>query len=182
MIGGLEGRGLSSDSGGFLEGFVSMKKVGIVCSSGGHLTEALSIVEVFKGHDVFLIVHDFPSLKETQFEGIHRIHKLRILLGYSSWTAVFITNFVNLFQLLRIFWIEKPSLLFSTGAEIAVPAFYVGKFLFRTKLIFLESLARVKGVSFAGKLLYPIVDLFLVQWPELLSEERPRAVYRGRLI
>lgn len=159
-----------------------MKKIGIVTGSGGHLTQALTILEAFKGHDVFLVVHSFPSLREIQLEEVKRIYRLRILLGYSSLFAVFLTAFVNLFQFIRIFWKEKPSILFSTGAEIAVPAFFVGKIFFRTRLIFLETLTRVKDLSYAAKVLYPIVDLFLVQWPELLEKTGPKAVYGGRLI
>ncbi|KAF9084375.1 hypothetical protein BGX27_003824, partial [Mortierella sp. AM989] len=34
-------------------------------------------------------------------------------------------------------------------------------------LIFVESFARVKTLSLAGKLLYPLCDVFLVQWPGL---------------
>lgn len=159
-----------------------MKKIGIVTGSGGHLTEALSTLEGFKGHEVFLVVHNFPSLREIQLEEVKKIYRLRILLGYSSLFAVFLTAFVNLFQFIRIFWKEKPSILFSTGAEIAVPAFFVGKIFFRTRLIFLETLTRVKDLSYAAKVLYPIVDLFLVQWPELLEKAGPKAIYGGRLI
>jgi UDP-N-acetylglucosamine:LPS N-acetylglucosamine transferase len=159
-----------------------MKKIGIVTGSGGHLTEALSTLEAFKGHDVFWVVHNFPSLREIQLDEIKKIYRLRILLGYSSLFAVFLTAFVNLFQFIWIFWKEKPSILFSTGAEIAVPAFYVGKIFFRTRLIYLETLTRVRVLSLTGKVLYPIVDLFLVQWPELLKKAGPKAVYGGRLI
>ena len=161
---------------------MTMKKIGIVTGSGGHLTEALSVIEAFKGHDVFLVVHNFPSLREIQLEEVKRIYRLRILFGYSSLFAIFLTAFVNLFQFIWIFREEKPSVLFSTGAEIAVPAFYVGKIFFRTQLIFLETLTRVKNLSYAGKVLYPIVDLFLVQWPELLEKAGPKAVYGGRLL
>ncbi len=159
-----------------------MKKIGIICSSGGHLTQALSIMEAFKEYEVFLVVHNFPSLKEIQLEEVKKIYHLRILLGYSSWVAFLSTAFVNLFQFIQIFLKEKPSVLFSTGAEIAVPAFYIGKIFFRTRLIFLETLTRVRNLSYTGKVLYPIVDLFLVQWSELLSEKRPKAIYKGRLI
>ena len=150
--------------------------------SGGHLTEALSVIEAFKGYSVFLIVHNFPSLREIQLEEVKRIYRLRIFLGYSSLFAVFLTAFANLFQFIWIFWKEKPSILFSTGAEIAVPAFYIGKIFFRTQLIYLETLTRVKDLSYAAKVLYPIVDLFLVQWPELLKKAGAKAVYGGRLI
>ncbi len=164
-----------------MRGPMLSKKIGFICSSGGHLTEALSTIEAFEGHDVFLIVHDFPSLKGIQLDRVKRIYRLSIVLGYSSWIAVLFTAFANLFQLIRIFWIERPSILFSTGAEIAIPAFYVGKIFFRTKLIFLESLARVNALSYTGRLLYPIVDLFLVQWPELLEKTGYKAVYGGKL-
>ena len=163
-------------------GLIRSKKIGFVCSSGGHLTEALSTIDAFEGFDVFLIVHDFPSLKQIQLDEVRRIYRLSIVLGYSSWMAILLTAFANLFQLIQIFWVEKPSILFSTGAEIAIPAFYIGKILFRTKLIFLESLARVNALSYTGKLLYPIVDLFLVQWPELLKKAGYKAVYGGKLI
>jgi len=139
-------------------------------------------MEAFKGHDVFLVVHSFPSLMEIQLDEIKKIYRLKILLGYSSLFAVFLTALVYLFQFIRIFWKEKPSILFSTGAEIAVPAFDVGKIFFRTRLIFLETLTRVKDLSYAAKVLYPIVDLFLVQWPELLKKAGPKAVYGGRFI
>ena len=165
-----------------IRGLALRKKIGFICSSGGHLTEALNTIEAFKGRDVFLIVHNFPSLREIQLDNIKRIYRLSIVLGYSSWIAVLLTAFVNLFQLIRIFWVEKPFLLFSTGAEIAIPAFYIGKIFFRTKLIFLESLARVNALSYTGKLLYPIVDLFLVQWPQLLEKAGRKAIYGGRLI
>ena len=159
-----------------------MKKIGILTSSGGHLTEAMSIVEAFEGDDLFLIVHDLPTLRGLQIEEVRKIYQLRVILGYTSLIAVFLTAVVNVFQLLRIFWIERPSILFSTGAEIAIPGFYIGKILFRSRLIYLETLTRAKDLSMTGKVLYPIVDLFLVQWPELLEKAGPKAVYGGRLI
>jgi len=159
-----------------------MKKIGILTSSGGHLTEAMSIVEAFEGSELFLIVHDLPTLKGLQIKEVRKIYQLRVVLGYTSLIAVFLTAVVNVFELFRIFWIERPSILFSTGAEIAIPGFYIGKILFRTRLIYLETLTRAKDLSMTGKVLYPIADLFLVQWPELLKKAGPRAVYGGRLI
>ncbi|KAF9940147.1 putative ATP-dependent RNA helicase ddx28, partial [Modicella reniformis] len=41
-------------------------------------------------------------------------------------------------------------------------------------LVFVESFARVKTLSLAGKLLYPLSDVFLVQWPAL-ADMYPRA-------
>ena len=44
-----------------------------------------------------------------------------------------------------------------------------------------ESVARVKSLSLSGKLLYPIADKFMVQWPDLLAKY-PRARYVGFVI
>ena len=44
-----------------------------------------------------------------------------------------------------------------------------------------ESIARVKSLSLSGKLLYPIADKFMVQWPDLLAKY-PRARYIGFVI
>jgi beta-1,4-N-acetylglucosaminyltransferase len=38
----------------------------------------------------------------------------------------------------------------------------------------------VKGLSLSGRLLYPIADRFVVQWPQL-AELHPRAEYLGRI-
>ena len=158
------------------------KNIGILTSSGGHLTEAMAVTEAFEGYDRFLIVHDLPTLKGIHIIEVKRIYQLRVVMGYTSLLAVFLTACVNVFEIIRIFWKEKPSILFSTGAEIAIPGFYIGKILFRTRLIYLETLTRVKNLSLTGKVLYPIADLFLVQWPQLLEKAGPKAVYRGRLI
>ncbi|KAI7822348.1 oligosaccharide biosynthesis protein Alg14 like-domain-containing protein [Gamsiella multidivaricata] len=48
-------------------------------------------------------------------------------------------------------------------------------------LVFVESFARVNTLSLAGKLLYPLCDAFLVQWPGLVHKY-PRAKYIGVLV
>ena len=49
-----------------------------------------------------------------------------------------------------------------------------------TRIVFCESFCRVKHLSLTGKLLYPIADRFVVQWPELTQGHR-RAEYIGVL-
>ena len=44
----------------------------------------------------------------------------------------------------------------------------------RTKIIFVESFCRVQHLSLTGKLLYPIVDRFVVHWDEL-HEKYPKS-------
>jgi beta-1,4-N-acetylglucosaminyltransferase len=166
-------------------------KIGIACSAGGHLTQALSLLEAFRGNECFLILQNFPAVKKFNPPQFARTYHLRILLNYAFgirvtpwhtlWLGVYITLLENTFEIIKILMREKPDILFSTGSEIAIPTFYIGKFLFGAKLIYLESVARMKEISFTGRLLMPIVDLFLVQWEEL-AQKYKKAKFWGRVI
>jgi UDP-N-acetylglucosamine:LPS N-acetylglucosamine transferase len=166
-------------------------KIGILCSAGGHLTQALSVLEAFQGHDCFLVLQNFPTVKNFNPPYFFKTYHLKILFNYGLgikissrqiiWLGVYITLLNNTVELIKIFMKEKPDALFSTGSEIAIPAFYIGKFLFGAKLIFLESIARIKDISLTGKVLLPIVNLFLVQWEELLHKYK-KAKFWGRVI
>jgi beta-1,4-N-acetylglucosaminyltransferase len=50
-----------------------------------------------------------------------------------------------------------------------------------TKIIYVESFARVKSLSLSGKLVRPFVDTFVVQWPEAGSRGK-NVEYRGCLV
>lgn len=77
----------------------------------------------------------------------------------------------------KIILCEKPDIIISTGALVTVPLCVLGK-LFRKKLIFIESFARVNKPSLSGKLIYPFADLFMIQW-ETLKKYYPKAIYVG---
>lgn len=61
---------------------------------------------------------------------------------------------------------EKPDLVISSGAAVAVPFFYIAK-LMGKKLIYIEVFDRIDKPTLTGKLVYPIVDKFIVQWDEM---------------
>ena len=152
-------------------------KIGIVVSPGGHLAQALEVLSAFEGHEIFLISYKVPNLIGFSDERIKRVY-LVTFIGAKR-VRLFISLLVDLFSYLRIFLKERPDVLFSTGSEIAIGAFYMGKFLFRSKLIFLETASRVVDPSLTGKMLYSISDLFLVQWDTLLRKLGPKAQYKG---
>jgi beta-1,4-N-acetylglucosaminyltransferase len=52
--------------------------------------------------------------------------------------------------------------------------------LLDAKCVYVESVARTKTLSLSGRILYHIVDRFVVQWPGLV-EEYPLAEFQGRL-
>ena len=146
------------------------KKIGLICSAGGHFTEMLQLREAFKGHRIFVITYREKATLNQ--ENTYYLETWRSPTGF----------IVGLIKIFIIFLKEKPDILFSTGSEIAVPPFYLGKFLFRTKLIYLECSAQVYSPSLTGRWVYPITDLFLVQWESLLQHYGPKANYVGGLI
>lgn len=87
---------------------------------------------------------------------------------------------------LRIVYVERPDLVLCNGPGTCVPlciaAFLLNMLLGRhTKIVYVESIARVTSLSLSGKILYPICDMFVLTWPHLLKKY-PRAVYLGRLL
>jgi hypothetical protein len=49
------------------------------------------------------------------------------------------------------------------------------------RIAFIEGWYRVHTRSGTGPLVYPVVDLFLVQWPDVLRFYGPKACYEGGL-
>ena len=148
-------------------------KIALVCSHGGHLTETMQILEAFAGHDIFFAT--YHSSREADVQNISRAYFTENI-GTSLWRM-----FLALFWAFHILRREKPDIIVSLGAEIALPFFYLGK-LFGIKTIFIESWCRVENLSKTGRLVYPIADVFLVQWPQMLDVCGRKAQYQGSVI
>lgn len=73
--------------------------------------------------------------------------------------------------------IERPDVIISTGASIAINFALVSKLL-GVKFVFIESISRSKELSLSGKIVYFFADEFYVQWPEL-CKKYPKAVFQG---
>lgn len=157
-------------------------KICIVCAAGGHLAEALYVLEAFADSEIFLITNNAMHMRDFSHPRIKKIYLVKMPeIDRKNIFVMALFLIPAAFKFLNIFFKERPNVLFSTGAEVTVPAFYLGKFLFRHRLIFLETITTIFDTSKTGKLVYPITDLFLVQWPELLKLYGKRAIYAGRI-
>lgn len=58
----------------------------------------------------------------------------------------------------------------------------VDRYRGQMRSIFIESWARVKTLSLSGRLLKPLVNRFIVQWPDLVKQEGGRVEYIGPLV
>jgi UDP-N-acetylglucosamine:LPS N-acetylglucosamine transferase len=148
-------------------------KICIPTGSSGHLTEILYLIEAFDDHNIFFIVDDSLRIKALPYRtylfpmGISNIRNMLYLL----WALP---------RMFYVLWRERPDIVFSTGAELALPFLYIGKLL-GAQVIFLESLTRIHIPSWTGRLVYPICNLFLVQQPELLPHYGRKARYEGSI-
>jgi beta-1,4-N-acetylglucosaminyltransferase len=82
----------------------------------------------------------------------------------------------------------RPDLLLTNGPGTALPLCAVAVLarvagLARCRVVYVESVARVRRLSLTGRLLYALrlTDEFLVQWEEL-AKAHPRATFAGRLM
>jgi UDP-N-acetylglucosamine:LPS N-acetylglucosamine transferase len=145
----------------------------LVASSGGHLYELVCLRDFWQDKDRVWV--SFPTADA------------RSLLACEAcvhWAAFPTTRNLpnllrNLVLALRVIHRERPTLVLSTGAGVAVPFFWVAR-LFGIPAVYVESIARIDGLSLTGKLLRPFASRLLVQWPELADRERATE-YHGRV-
>lgn len=71
----------------------------------------------------------------------------------------------NFFIALRVLRRERPDVIVSSGAGVAVPFFWMGR-LRRIPTVYLEVFDRIDSPTLTGRLCRPVTNLFLVQWPE----------------
>ena len=155
-----------------------MKRVLFVASTGGHLNELLQLKSLFEKVDYRLITEGGPSTAHLKSSYPKRVHFL--LFGSRehllSYLFKFVINaFLSLVYVLRF----RPQAIVSTGTHTAVVICYLAKLL-GAKIIYLETYANVERGNLAGKLLYPIVDRYYVQW-ESLQAVYPKALYVGKI-
>lgn len=133
-------------------------KVCFVTSSGGHLTHLMQLNDWWKDKERFWVTFDKPDANS-------------ILKNEKKYWCYYPTNrniknlIKNTFLAIKILKKERPNLIVSTGAAPAIPFFYLGK-LFGAKVVYIEVYDRIDKPTITGKLVYPISDLFILQWEE----------------
>ena len=146
-------------------------KITLVCSYGGHLTELQYLSDAFDDHETLYISYDNFRTRDLD-EPKYLIESI----DTSAWRML--KAFVRIGQILIR---ERPDVVVSTGSEIAIPAFVCARFL-SIETIFIESWCRVHALSTTGKVVYPLSDLFLVQWPELAEKTNRDIRYEGAVL
>lgn len=129
-----------------------------VCSSGGHLSHFLQLRRWWELHERTWVTFDKP-------DAVSRLQGERIVLGHHPTTRNIPNLIRNIGLAARTLRNERPDVVVSDGAGLAVPFFWLGRAL-GIRTAFLEVYDRIDSATMTGKLVQPVADLMLVQWPE----------------
>ncbi len=163
------------------------------CNQGGHFSQVMALKKLFGGYETVLISDNLLAKKETtpalgdlgivdyamsmakrreeqKRTGKNETYKIQAL---SSYIALFA-------ECIKLWKKYKPAVIISTGSNIAVPFFIYGK-LRGSKLIFIETRAKVYSKTLTGKIVGKVADKIFVQWPEM-KKIYPNAEYCGTLV
>lgn len=145
-------------------------KVCLVGSSGGHLTHLYLLKPFWKDKERFWVTFDkedaISILEDEIFYPCHYPTNRNL--------KNLVKNTILAFNILRK---ERPDVIVSSGAAVAVPFFYLGK-IFGAKTVYIEVFDRIDAPTMTGKLVYPVTDKFIVQWEEM-KKVYPKAINLG---
>ena len=149
-----------------------MKKFCFTASSGGHFEQLMMLKPLMDKYDSFIVT------EKTDYSVMNNDRKVYYLGQINRNEKTFIFKMIiNSFKSFNIFINEKPDIVISTGALSTIPICILSK-IFRKKVIFIESFAKVTSPTLTGKLVYKFADQFYVQW-EQLKEYYPDAICKG---
>ena len=134
-------------------------KVCLVGSSGGLLTHLYMLKPFWQDKERFWVTFNKEDANS-------------ILEGEQVYHCYYPTNrslkalLINTRLAWKVLRKERPDVIVSSGAAVAVPFFYLGK-LFGMKTIYIEVFDRIDKPTMTGKMVYPVTDRFIVQWEEM---------------
>lgn len=147
-------------------------KICLVGSSGGHLAHLYALKPIWKNTSRFWVTFDKEDARS-------------LLSEEKVYHCSFPTNrniknlFKNTFLAVKVLRKERPDIIISSGAAVAVPFFYIGK-LFKAKTIYIEVFDRIDRPTLTGKIVYPVTDKFIVQWEDM-KKIYPKSINLGSI-
>lgn len=147
-------------------------KVCLAFNQGGHYVESMQILEALNDFDLC-----FATVRAVTTQGLNNVHFFVDTTEHNVIPPLILDTLISM----QMLWKERADVIITTGAEVFIPLCYVAKLLFGSKILFIETFARMTSPSFTGRAVYPISDVFLVQWKNLLSFYGKKARYVGKV-
>ena len=145
-------------------------KICLVGSSGGHLTHLYLLKDLWGERERFWVTFDKPDARSI-------LKSEKLFFCYFPTNRNFRNLIKNTFLALKVLRKERPDIIISSGAAVAVPFFYIGK-LFKARTVFIEVFDRIDSPTLTGRLVYPVTNDFIVQWEEM-KKVYPKAINLG---
>lgn len=148
-------------------------RVCLAASAGGHAGELMRLQSCWQGRECFAVVTSEAAAQEwARFGRVYvvaesdRRHPFRIIRTLAA--------------CLRIALRERPTVIISTGAVVGCVMALLGK-LYGARVVWVDSIANVERLSRSGRLIRPLADLVLTQWPEVAKQYR-NVEYAGHVL
>lgn len=158
----------------------------VTLGEGGHTTEMLRLVDLlatipgapYEYH--YLTIRQDPlCAQRIRIPGpVYSVTRIRWKKD-PAWRAA-LRLVQAAVESLRVLRQARPAAILTSGPALAIPLAGWARLL-RIPVIFIETGSRVHALSLTGRLIRPLANLYIVQWPELLPLV-PGAVYAGRLL
>jgi anti-anti-sigma factor len=147
-------------------------KLMLICSSGGHFKGMQGLKQYWQTYAqrTWVTFKTGTTNTELSEEKAYWAH---------SPTNRNLPNLVrNLLLSISVLRTERPEIVLSTGAGVAVPFLLAAKYLYKSKVIFVESKTRIRDLSLSARLLRSLkaLDLLIVRAEEI-AHLYPEAVY-----
>ncbi|MHB8163132.1 MAG: PssD/Cps14F family polysaccharide biosynthesis glycosyltransferase [Methanoregula sp.] len=161
-------------------------KICLVCGPGGHFVELLRLLDAVSERNIFFVTvkTDTTKVIEKRYPTYFlrdRFESQKKFNRTMTWMMTFLYGVVIFMPSFKIYLKERPNVIITIGGDETIPICIIGK-IFGSKIICIESFTRIHFPSGTGLILYPISDLFLVQWESLLQKYGKKAQYWGKVL
>jgi beta-1,4-N-acetylglucosaminyltransferase len=136
----------------------------LVSSTGGHLLQLHLLREAWTGLRTAWVTFDKSDARSL-------LVGERVVYAYGPTNRDVPNLLRNLLLALRVVRRTRPRVVVSTGAGLAVPFAWIGRF-FGARIVYVESVTRIDSPSLSLRLIRPVVSRTYAQWPDLAETVR----------
>lgn len=137
-------------------------KILLISSTGGHFNALQKLYSFWGKHECVWVTFKTDSTELL-------LNGEKVYWAYGPTNRNIPNLLRNVYLAYTVLKTEKPGLVMSTGAGVAVP-FIILASLLGIKTAFIESFTRVRELSLSARLVLPFLDKLYVQWEELAAK------------
>ena len=150
-------------------------RICVIASSGGHLTQLLSLRESWKDYSAYYVSTSKSGAKNV-LDDYGRYYTVT-----DSGRNYFFKSLCTAVQCFRILLKEETDVIISGGSAPGCMMSIIGKVFFRKRVIWLDSIANSTKMSLSGRIARHFTDICICQWEEVAKKYK-NVKYLGTVI